>query len=63
MENRKKKDGPPTVHDMFVAGLEFRLAIQLHREIEQHPEIEDSFWWSLVANYAEQTKPGPSRLQ
>ena len=43
---------PPELIDMFLAGLEAKDATDLNRQIEQNPEVEPEFWWSLISRPA-----------
>jgi hypothetical protein len=43
------KRKPPSMHDMFLAGVEFRSAAALQRQISDNPNTDPEIWWAMIS--------------
>lgn len=46
-------DKAPTMHDMFVAGIPFRMGLALSQDIAREPEVQPATWWTIIREYQE----------
>jgi hypothetical protein len=45
-----KESSPPDMTDMFLAGLELREAVAIHRAIKNQPDVPADQWWRLITS-------------